>query len=340
MGLPGVPLFLSIKQRTNYWIIAFEMIINEKLAFVFPGQGSQSVGMLRELAASHLIVKSIFSEASDALGLDLLELVQNGPEEELNRTENTQPALLTTSYCLWRAWEEACSDKPAFMAGHSLGEYTALVCAGVLNFSDAVKLVRDRGRYMQLAVPEGAGAMAAILGLEDSQINDVCEKAAGEQVVSAANFNSPGQTVIAGDSAAVERAIEVAKSEGAKRAILLPVSVPSHCALMEEAAEKLAERLSSVNFNDSRIPILQNVDAKAHSEAEDIKQSLIKQLHQPVRWVDTVQEINKKGISHIVECGPGKVLTGLIKRIDRGLITLPISNSDTLQTALGEVPWT
>jgi len=315
------------------------MTVNDKLAFVFPGQGSQFVGMLNELAASHLLVKAIFSEASQALGFDLLRLVQHGPEEELNKTENTQPALLTASYCLWRVWEEACSDRPVLMAGHSLGEYTALVCAGVLNFRDAVTLVRDRGRYMQLAVPEGGGAMAAIIGLEAEEITAICAEAAGEKIVAAANFNSPGQIVIAGAHVAVERAIALAKAAGAKRAVILPVSVPSHCALMQEAADKLAERLESIRFADAAIPVIQNVDASIHTQAEDIKQALIGQLHQAVRWVDTIQIMASKEISHIIECGPGKVLAGLIKRIDRNLTTLPISNAETLQTALGEVPW-
>ena len=316
------------------------MIVNEKLAFVFPGQGSQAVGMISELASSHLVVKSIFSKASDALGLDLLDMVLNGPEEELNKTENTQPALLATEYCLWRAWEQACSDKPAIMAGHSLGEFTALVCAEVLDFSDAIKLVKDRGRYMQLAVPAGEGAMAAVLGLDDGRLAEVCEQAAAGQIVAPANFNSPGQVVIAGDRAAVERAIELAKSAGAKKTVMLSVSVPSHCALMKDVADKFAERLEQVNFSDAQTPVIQNIDAVARTDATEIKQALIQQLYNPVRWVDTINNIHAQGISHVVECGPGKVLTALIKRIERSLVVLPVYNGETLQTALGEIPWT
>ncbi len=312
------------------------MTVNDKLAFVFPGQGSQSVSMMGEFAGNPL-VKSIFAEASEALGFDLLALVQDGPEGQLNKTENTQPALLTAGYCLWRLWQEAGGDAPAFVAGHSLGEYTALVCAGVMRFGDGVALVRDRGRYMQQAVPEGEGAMAAILGLDGDRLSQICAGFAKPQTVAAANFNSPEQTVIAGGKAAVTWAVNEAKSAGARRAVVLPVSVPSHCGLMAAAAEKLALRLEQVDFRDAAIPVVQNVDAKAHTAAAEIKQALVQQLHQPVQWLASIQALVGLGVSHIIECGPGKVLSGLIRRIDRNLLALPLGSPASLQAALEEL---
>ncbi len=303
-------------------------------AFVFPGQGSQSLGMLAELAAVHTTVESTFAEASDVLGYDLWQLVQQGPETELNKTTNTQPALLASSVATCRVWNELSQNEPVIMAGHSLGEYSALVCSGALNFTDAIQLVADRGAYMQDAVPEDTGSMAAVLGLEDGQIEAVCDQAAQGQVVSAANYNSSGQVVIAGHKEAVERAVELAKTAGAKRSVILPVSVPSHCALMQKAADRFAERLDTVDFEQPNIPVLHNVDATEHSDVGEIKLALQDQLCQPVRWVETIQKMVSKDINTIVECGPGKVLSGLIKRIDRSLNIFPVFDPTSLDKAL------
>ncbi|RKZ70120.1 MAG: [acyl-carrier-protein] S-malonyltransferase, partial [Gammaproteobacteria bacterium] len=294
------------------------------VAFVFPGQGSQSLGMLAELAAAQPTVQSTFAEASEALGYDLWQLVQQGTEVELNNTTKTQPALLASSVATWRVWKELSKVQPVMMAGHSLGEYSALVCSGALNFTDAIQLVADRGAYMQDAVPAGIGSMAAVLGLEDGQIEPVCEQAAQGQIVSAANYNSSGQVVIAGHKEAVERAVELAKTAGAKRSVILPVSVPSHCALMQKAADQFAERLNTVNFEQAIIPVLHNVDATERSDVSKIKLALQDQLCQPVRWVETIQKMLSNDVSTIVECGPGKVLSGLIKRIDRSLNIFPV----------------
>jgi len=307
------------------------------IAFVFPGQGSQSVGMLAELATAHTIVKSTFTEASDVLGYDLWRLTQDGPEEELNKTTKTQPALLASSVATWRVWNEISQIQAVMMAGHSLGEYSALVCSGAISFTDAVQLVADRGATMQDAVPEGTGSMAAVLGLEDMQIEGLCEQAAQGQVVSAANYNSFGQVVIAGHKEAVERAVELAKEAGAKRTVILPVSVPSHCALMQKAADQFAQHLDTVEFNQPDIPVLQNVDATIRENVEDIKLALQEQLCRPVLWVKTVQEMANKHVSTVIECGPGKVLSGLIKRIDRGLKVLPIFDPSSMQKALDEL---
>ena len=305
-------------------------------AIVFPGQGSQAVGMLSAMAGSYPIARQIFAEASSRLGFDLWDLVLNGPEEGLNRTENTQPALLTAGYVIWRIWLERGGQRPALLAGHSLGEYTALVCAGALDFGDAVALVAERGRTMQSAVPVGTGAMAAILGLDDEVIIDICRGASGEEVVSAANFNSPGQVVIAGHTKAVEKAMSAAKAAGAKRTVLLPVSVPSHCPLMYEAAEKFSRHLDSVAIRDAEIPVVQNVDAEPRRDATAIKQALVGQLHQPVRWVESVKKIQSEGVNRIIECGPGKVLAGLMKRIDRELQIDAVYDPESLDNALKE----
>ena len=307
------------------------------IAFVFPGQGSQSLGMLAELAVSHATVQSTFTEASDVLGYDLWQLVQQGPEAELNNTTKTQPALLASSVATWRVWNELSQVQPVMMAGHSLGEYSALVCSGALNFTDAIQLVADRGAYMQDAVPAGIGSMAAVLGLEDGQIEAVCDAAAQGQIVSAANYNSSGQVVIAGHKEAVERAVELAKAAGAKRSVILPVSVPSHCALMQKAADRFAERLNTVDFEQPKIPVLHNVDATERSDAREIKLALQDQLCQPVRWVETIQKMVSKDINTIVECGPGKVLSGLIKRIDRSLNIFPVFDPASLEKALAGV---
>ena len=269
--------------------------------FVFPGQGSQSVGMCNALADVFPVVKETFAEASDALGFDLWTLVSNGPDSELNKTENTQPAMLTAGVATWRVWQQQGGAIPAMMAGHSLGEYSALVCADALNLTDAVTLVADRGRYMQAAVAEGEGAMAAILGLDDDAVRQACTDAAQGDVVEAVNFNAPGQVVIAGRSAAVQRATELAKSAGAKRAVLLPVSVPSHCALMMPAAEKLATRLADINILTPSIPVINNVDVASADNTDAIKDALVRQLHNPVRWVETIQSMASQSVNNLIE---------------------------------------
>ncbi|MFC3914180.1 ACP S-malonyltransferase [Pseudaeromonas sharmana] len=285
-------------------------------AIAFPGQGSQSVGMLADMAAEFPTIKATFAEASDVLGYDLFDLVMNGPAEELNKTWQTQPALLTSSVALWRVWQELGGQQPQVMAGHSLGEYSALVCAGALAFRDAVKLVELRGRAMQEAVPEGVGAMSAIIGLDNDTITANCAQAAEGQVVSPVNFNSPGQVVIAGHKEAVERANALMKASGAKRALPLPVSVPSHCALMQPAAEKLAVALEEVTICVPVIPVINNVDVAAESDPVRIKEALVRQLFSPVRWTETVVAMADAGVVLEVEMGPGKVLSGLAKRID------------------------
>ena len=277
-------------------------------AFIFPGQGSQYQGMLKDITG----VKVVFDIASRVLNLDLWQLAQFGSEEDLNNTVNTQPLLLTAGVALYRLWQE----KPAFMAGHSLGEYTALVCSEAIGFEDAVRLVRERGRLMQEAVPAGQGAMAAILGMDETTLGAVCETAAQGEVVSPVNFNAIGQIVIAGHTQAVERACELAKEKGAKRALMLPVSVPSHCALMFDAAKKLGEFLETIKIVTPRIPIIHNVDVATHSHPDDIREALVKQLYCPVRWVESIQRLMQEGVHTMIECGPGKVLCGLVKRID------------------------
>lgn len=299
------------------------------LAFIFPGQGSQSVGMLASFAENPTVQRT-FEEASSALGYDLWELCQNGPAEELNKTEKTQPALLTASVALWRLWCEQNGSKPEYLAGHSLGEYSALVCADVLSLADAVKLVEARGQFMQQAVPAGTGKMAAIIGLDDALIQQACEESAEGDVVSPVNYNSPGQVVIAGSAAAVERAMTACKDKGAKRALPLPVSVPSHCALMEPAADQLAKKLTALSLNVPQISVVNNVDVSLESESEAIKQALIRQLHNPVRWTETIEKLKQSGVTDLVECGPGNVLSGLNKRISRDLKSHGINDVDKL----------
>lgn len=306
-------------------------------ACVFPGQGSQSLGMLSALSDAHPQVRETFQEASDVLGFDLWSLVQNGPEEDLNRTENTQPAMLAAGVAVWRVWQAAGGPAPAVMAGHSLGEYTALVCAGAMGFSDAAGLVAERGRLMQGAVAPGQGAMAAILGLDDAQVIEVCARAAEGGVVEAVNFNSPGQVVIAGETAAVDRAVALAAEAGAKRSVKLPVSVPSHCWLMAGAAECLAERLASVAIVSPSIPVIHNVDVSSHSDPAQIRAVLAAQLHRPVRWVESVQKMAADGVTTVLELGPGKVLTGLNKRIDKTLALACVQDPESLAQALGQV---
>jgi [acyl-carrier-protein] S-malonyltransferase len=328
VALPGVRRWFGFELTGKIKMTAFAM--------VFPGQGSQSIGMLAELAASYPLVETTFGEASAALGYDLWALTQQGPAEELNKTWQTQPALLAASVAIWRVWRQQGGELPVLMAGHSLGEYSALVCAGVLDFVDAVKLVELRGKLMQEAVPAGVGAMAAIIGLDNAAIAKACEEAAQGQIVSPVNFNSPGQVVIAGHKEAVERAGAACKAAGAKRALPLPVSVPSHCALMEPAARKLAVALESIKFNAPEIPVVNNVDVKAEVEPKAIRSALVRQLYHPVRWTETVQYLAAQGVEVLFEAGPGKVLTGLTKRIDDTLTGSAINDSASLTAAIDQ----
>ncbi|WP_405120614.1 ACP S-malonyltransferase [Pseudomonas leptonychotis] len=293
--------------------------MSASLAFVFPGQGSQSLAMLAEHGAQRSLILDTFAEASEALGYDLWALTQQGPEEQLNQTDKTQPAILTASVALWRAWLAENSARPAFVAGHSLGEYSALVAAGSLSLAAAAKLVEHRGQLMQQAVPAGQGGMAAILGLEDADVLAACAEAAQGEVVSAVNFNAPGQVVIAGGAAAVERAIEVCKARGAKRAMPLPVSVPSHCALMRPAAERFAEAVAAIDWQTPRIALVQNVSAAVVTDLDALKRDLLAQLYSPVRWVESIVCLSTQGVTDLVECGPGKVLSGLNKRCVKGI---------------------
>ena len=306
----------------------------QKFGFVFPGQGSQKLGMLSELAASAEIVEQTFTEASAALDIDLWEVAQTDPNNRLDQTEITQPALLTASVAIWRLWQAKTAAKPSILAGHSLGEYSALVCAEVLQFEDAVKLVHQRGQFMQSAISAGSGKMAAIVGLDNYKINELCEQAAEDQVVSAANFNSPGQTVIAGDVAAVERAMALCKDAGAKRALPLNVSVPSHCKLMEPAADELKNVLDTIAFQTPRIPIVQNVDAGISDSADEIKERLISQLFNPVRWTQCLMVLREEGCTSLVECGPGKVLSGLTKRSEPSISSYVTHDPNSISVAL------
>ena len=303
-------------------------------AFIFPGQGSQSVGMMNSLAESSTVIQDTFSEASAVLGYDLWSLATEGPAEKLNSTEYTQPAMLTAGVASWRAWLEAGGTAPSVMAGHSLGEYTALVCAGVIEFADAVSLVSDRARFMQQAVPEGEGAMAAILGLDDEDVRQLCQQNAAGEVLEAVNYNAPGQVVVAGSAAAVGRLLENARAAGAKRALPLPVSVPSHCALMHPASERMAERLKDVVISRSEISVIHNVNVQAAVDEGDIRQLLARQISEPVRWVETINSINEMGITQLLECGPGKVLCGLTKRINRDMQCIPLITKESIATAL------
>ncbi|AWV45272.1 [acyl-carrier-protein] S-malonyltransferase [Hafnia alvei] len=307
-----------------------------KFAMVFPGQGSQTVGMLADLAAQFPIVEQTFAEASDALGYDLWKLVQEGPAEELNKTWQTQPALLAASVAIYRVWQQENGAQPAMMAGHSLGEYSALVCAGVLDFKQAIRLVELRGKLMQEAVPAGTGAMSAIIGLDNDAIAKACEESAQGEVVSPVNFNSPGQVVIAGNKDAVERAGAACKAAGAKRALPLPVSVPSHCALMKPAADKLAIALQGIAFNAPQFPVVNNVDVKAETSPDAIRDALVRQLYSPVRWSESVEFMAGEGIEHLLEVGPGKVLTGLTKRIVDTMTAAAINDAASVSAALAQ----
>ncbi|WP_048749907.1 ACP S-malonyltransferase [Aggregatibacter segnis] len=305
----------------------------KKFAMVFPGQGSQTVGMLAELAGDYPIVQETFKQASEVLGYDLWQLVQEGPAEELNKTWQTQPALLTASVAVYRAWQQKYPAlKPEVMAGHSLGEYSALVCAGVLDFQDAVKLVELRGKLMQQALPEGTGAMYAIIGLDNDAIIHACKQAEQGEVVSAVNFNSPGQVVIAGAKAAVERAAALCKEAGAKRALPLAVSVPSHCALMKPAADQLSVSLESITLKEASVSVLNNVDVKNEIEADAIRNALVRQLYSPVRWTETVEKMAQNGVEVLVEVGPGKVLNGLTKRIVDSLQAVSVNDVKSLDS--------
>jgi [acyl-carrier-protein] S-malonyltransferase len=309
------------------------------LAFVFPGQGSQSIGMLSDLATKFPHVQITFAEASYNLGYDLWDLIASGPVESLNETHRTQPAMLAAGIAVWRSWQSISDVQPSFFAGHSLGEYTALVAAGALDFGDAIKLVEQRGQFMQQAVPAGEGAMAAILGLEDDVVRAICLEAAEKGVAEAVNFNSPGQVVIAGATQAINVAIELAKEKGAKRALLLPVSVPSHCALMKPAAEKLATALESITIKKPNIPVIHNVSVTSVDAEADIKALLTQQLHNPVRWVETVQYLASQGVDTLIESGPGKVLAGLTKRIDKSIVGIPMfdqASVEKVQQVAGE----
>ncbi len=304
-----------------------------KFAIIFPGQGSQTVGMLAELGEQFDVVKATFAQASEALGYDLWALVQNGPAEDLNQTSRTQPALLAASVAIWRVWQEQGLKQPVNLAGHSLGEYSALVCAGVIDFQQAIKLVELRGQFMQEAVPAGVGAMYAIIGLDDESIAKACEEAAQDEIVSPVNFNSPGQVVIAGNKAAVERAGVLCKAAGAKRALPLPVSVPSHCALMQPAADRLEIALQDIEFNTPVIPVINNVDVIAETDPEKIKNALVRQLHSPVRWTEGVQQMSDDGVEKLYELGPSKVLTGLTKRIVKTLTAAAVNDCASLEAA-------
>lgn len=311
-------------------------MIGNALGIVFPGQGSQSLGMLADIAVQFSEVNDTFAQASDALGYDLWSLTQQGPQEELDKTMHTQPALLAASYAIWRIIQARQPVQPALLAGHSLGEYTALVCANSLNFTDAVQLVAARGLYMQEAVAPGVGAMAAIIGLEEAMVEKICQQAiAGpDEVLTPANFNSIGQVVIAGHKEAVARAMVLAKEAGAKLVTLIPVSVPSHCKLMQPAALRLKEKLATLALNVPEIPVLNNVDVALYTNAESIREGLVKQLFMPVRWVEIIQHFAKSGVTQIVECGPGKVLTGLNKRIDKNLQLMHTADVANLESFL------
>ncbi|NND00074.1 MAG: ACP S-malonyltransferase [Gammaproteobacteria bacterium] len=305
------------------------------LSIVFPGQGSQAIGMMSDLAEHHGLVKDLFVEASDILGVDLWEMTQQGPLEALSQTENTQPALLTAGVAAWRVWQSLGGATPAMMAGHSLGEYTALVSAGAISFADGVALVRDRGRYMQEAVPAGEGGMAAILGLEDDRVREVCTTAAQGDVLQAVNFNAPGQVVIAGTRAAIERGIEQMKEAGARRAMPLPVSIPAHSSLMSSASARLAERIATVELSMPSVPVIHNCNVQVAQSTEQIADNLVTQLDSPVRWVESIQSMHQAGVETFIESGPGRVLGGMIKRIVSGVSIACIEKADAYHALIG-----
>ncbi|GLX12627.1 malonyl CoA-acyl carrier protein transacylase [Pseudomonas straminea] len=307
--------------------------MSASLAFVFPGQGSQALTMLARHGAEHALILDTFGEASSALGYDLWALTQQGPEEQLNQTDKTQPAILAASIALWRLWLAEGGARPAFVAGHSLGEYSALVASGAVGFAEAVKLVELRGQLMQQAVPAGHGGMAAIIGLEDADVQAACAEAAQGDVVSAVNYNAPGQVVIAGSAAAVARAVEACKARGAKRALPLPVSVPSHCELMRPAAERFAEAVSAIAWQPPQIPLVQNASAAVVADLDTLKRDLLAQLYSPVRWVESIVRLGEQGVTDLVECGPGKVLSGLNKRCVKGVNTHNLDTPESFAAA-------
>ena len=307
------------------------------LVFMFPGQGSQAVGMMSDLLATSEQANQVFEEASKAIDIDLKSLALEGPEERINQTEITQPLILTASIAVWREWCAQTDVRPQYMCGHSLGEYTALAAAGSIELADAVRLVHLRGKLMQSAVPLGQGAMAALLGLEDDAVEKVCSEAQALGVVSAANFNSPGQVVIAGANAALEKAIELAKEAGARRAAMLPVSVPCHCALLEPAGQELAEAIGAIEMREPSVPIVQNFTASIPADLEELKYNLLQHLHQPVRWADSIRYLSGKGANYFVECGPGKVLAGLNKRIDKSVVSDAMSDEASIKLVIGEL---
>ena len=309
----------------------------QKFGFIFPGQGSQKIGMLKNLIVDSNIVQDTFSEASEVLGKDLWEIVQHNTASNLDKTEITQPALLTASTAIWRLWEYRNGPRPSVVVGHSLGEYSALVCSGVIPFQDAVNLVFRRGQYMQLAISRGMGKMAAIIGLGSHKVEEICKEAEETDVLSAANFNTPQQTVIAGNADAVDRAIALSKKQGAKRALPLNVSIPAHCGLMKPAAGNLEKELSKIKFYKPEITVIQNVDARINEDPEKIKRNLVKQLYSPVLWVDCIKLINKKEIKNLVECGPGGVLSGLIKRIEVKMNCYGSDDATSLAKAVKEI---
>ena len=305
-----------------------------KTAFLFPGQGSQAIGMMSDLAAAHPIVKELFLEASELLSSDLWSLTQEGPIEQLSQTEHTQPALLVAGVAAWKVWQNLNGDEPAVMAGHSLGEYTALCCAGAIEFADAVTLVRDRGRYMQDAVPAGEGGMAAILGLDDEAVKSVCEQLSAQELVQAVNFNAPGQVVIAGSSAGIELAVVAMKEAGARRAMPLPVSIPAHSSLMTPASQRLAQRLDSIDVRLPVIPVVHNCNVEIAQTKQQIKANLVQQLDSPVRWVECIQVIEEQGVSRFIESGPGKVLSGMVKRIASNVEVACLEKADSFQALI------
>ncbi len=311
--------------------------MNSNLAFVFPGQGSQKIGMLADLAAENALVEETFAQASAVLGYDCWQLVQQGEQEDINLTERTQPILLTASVAIWRLWQHLGGPTPGALAGHSLGEWSALVCAGAVDFADAVNIVRSRGAFMQQAVPVGVGAMAAIMGIDDDIVVDACRQAAQQQIVAAVNFNAPGQVVIAGDADAVARAVAICKKAGAKRAVELPVSAPFHTSLMRPAADNLAQLIEQTNFSAPQIPVIHNVHAQAEDKPQAIKSLMLEQIYKPVLWVDCVNGLAARGAEILIECGPGRVLNGLSKRIDRNLTSLATDDVASLENALSSV---
>ena len=311
--------------------------MNSNLAFVFPGQGSQKIGMLADLAAENALVEETFAQASAVLGYDCWQLVQQGEQEDINLTERTQPILLTASVAIWRLWQHLGGPTPGALAGHSLGEWSALVCAGAVDFADAVNIVRSRGAFMQQAVPVGVGAMAAIMGIDDDIVVDACRQAAQQQIVAAVNFNAPGQVVIAGDADAVARAVAICKKAGAKRAVELPVSAPFHTSLMRPSADNLAQLIEQTNFSAPQIPVIHNVHAQAEDKPQAIKSLMLEQIYKPVLWVDCVNGLAARGAEILIECGPGRVLNGLSKRIDRNLTSLATDDVASLENALSSV---